>query len=118
MSIIIWLIIAVSIASNEASALVNQQSYWLYYILWYTKSQLIRKTWYIMWLYFIIIIGLLLIFTPIIIIVIYKISSILTWSNQSLPAIMWWVWWTIIIMVISYRGFHKHIIQKLTNKQQ
>ena len=40
MSIIIVLILLVSIASNEASALVSQRTYRLYHIIGMTKGQL------------------------------------------------------------------------------
>jgi putative ABC transport system permease protein len=113
MTIIIVLIILVSIASNEASALVARQTYWLYHILGMTKSSLKSISRRVGWLYIIAILVILLILVTTLLWLIYSNASILTWTRASIWPILWGVIMTIVVMILSYGGFHKLIIEKL-----
>ena len=113
MSIIIVLLLCLSIVSNEASALVSQQWYRLYYILGMTKSDLVRKSWRIVWLYGLVVIALVIIFTVIILWYVYYQASILTWSSRSLVPMIGGSMLTIIVMIGSYWLFHRATIDKI-----
>lgn len=114
MTSIIFLIICVSVASNEASALVAQQTYRLYYIVGMTKQKLISISLRIGGLYTLIIITFLLLLVPSILWFIYSNAIILTWSWTTLLPLLLWVVFTLLIMVVSYRLFHKQIIKRIS----
>lgn len=84
MSIIIVLILLVSIASNEASALVAKRTYRLYHIIGMTKSQLSQISRRVGLLYASAIIGILALIVPTILRFIYRQATILTrsWSSM------------------------------------
>ncbi len=113
MSIIIVLILLVSIASNEASALISQRTYQLYHIIGMTKWQLLQISRCIWILYASIIVIIIGIVVPLILWYIYSQATILTWSRSNLLPIMIGVVVTTSVMVISYRWFHRLIIKKL-----
>ncbi len=113
MSIIIVLLLCVSIASNEASALVSQQWYRLYHILGMTKADLIRKSWRVVWLYGLVVMVLVLILTSAILWYIYSQASILMWSAWSLVPMVGGSILTIVVMIGSYWLFHRAIIAKI-----
>lgn len=113
MSIVIILIMLVSIASNEASALTSKRTYWLYHIIGMTKKQLISISWYVGLLYIATIIFILLLSVPIILYIIYKQASILMRAWQNTLPIVWGIIITTMTMIISYSSFHKSIIKKL-----
>lgn len=113
MSIIIILILLVSIASNEASALVAQRTYRLYHIIGMTKSQLSYISRRVGILYTIAVIVILLIAVPLLLRLIYSQATILTWSWSTMIPLSIGIVITLWVMVISYRGFHRLIIKKL-----
>jgi len=113
MSIIITLIVLVSIASNEASAILSQKGYQLYHILGMTKQELTQISRNIGLIYSIIITILLVVFVPWILFLIYNSASILSFSIKSIIPVSIGIIITIWIMVLSYRLFHKAIIKKL-----
>lgn len=115
MSIIVLLLLCVSIASNEASALISQQWYRLYYILGMTKADLVRKSWRIVWLYGLVVVVLVMILTSAMLWYIYSQASILTWSWSSLIPMIGGSVLTIIVMIGSYWLFHRAIIGKVIN---
>ena len=113
MSIIILLIVLVSIASNEASAILSQKSYRLYHILWMSKKRLTRISRNIGLIYTSIISILLLVVVPVILFFIYTNATILSFAIKSLIPVSIGIVITIAVMMLSYRWFHKAIIKKL-----
>ncbi len=113
MGIIIVLLLCVSIASNEASALVSKQWYRLYHILGMTKSDLIRKSWRMVWLYGLVVMILVVILTSAILWYIYSQASILTWLLWSLVPMIGGSMLVIVVMIGSYWLFHRAIIAKI-----
>jgi predicted lysophospholipase L1 biosynthesis ABC-type transport system permease subunit len=113
MSIIITLIILISIASNEASALVAKQTYRLYHIIGMTRDELKAISWRTGYLYMAIIIAIIALLVPSILWLIYERSPILTRAGSSIGPIIAGVGATVLIMIISYSGFHKRIISKI-----
>lgn len=110
MAIIILLIIAVSIANNEASALVSKRGYKLYHVLGMTGSDLRAKVGRMMMLYVSVIVLWLVIVVPLALISIYRISSLLNRSPTAIWPMLWWVALTISMVVTSYIVFHRRII--------
>ena len=113
MSIIIVLILLVSIASNEASALVSQRTYRLYHIIGMTKWQLSQISWRIGIIYAGAIILIIMLIVPAVLWYIYTQASLLTRSSYNLLPIIGGVGITTSVMIISYRLFHSIIIKKL-----
>jgi len=83
MGIIITLLLLLSIASNEASALVMRQTYRLYHIIGMTKSQLSGISQRVGFIYGSGVIVILLMIVPLLLRFIYNNASILTrsWTN-------------------------------------
>lgn len=117
MAIIILLIIAVSIANNEASALVSKRGYKLYHVLGMTGSDLRTKVGRMMMLYVSVIVLWLVIIVPLALISIYSISSLLNWSSVAIWPMLWWVALTISMVVISYIVFHRRIIDDVVESR-
>lgn len=113
MILIILLIICVSVASNEASALLSKNGYRLYHILGMKQSDLIKKSLRLVFVYAWIIIWLLLIIAPILLTSIYGSASLLTWSWSTLWIIIPWIIIVVAILGLSYWGFHRKIIKSL-----
>jgi len=113
MSIIIVLILLVSIASNEASALVAQRTYRLYHVIGMTKWQLSQISRRVGILYGLAIIGIIAIIVPITLWFIYDQATILTRSWSTLIPLGIGVGITLAVMIFSYRAFHRSIITKL-----
>jgi putative ABC transport system permease protein len=111
--LIIILIICVSVASNEASALLSKNGYKLYHILGMRKSDLLRKSWYMVLLYGWFIISGVLILSPIMLYFIYKNASLLAWSYEILVYMLLWIGLVLMVLALSYWGFHKRIIKGL-----
>lgn len=113
MSIIVVLILLVSIASNEASALVSKRTYRLYHIIGMTKSQLSQISRRVGIIYAGTIMLIVAFVVPIVLWYIYSKASLLTRSSAALIPILAWVGSTIIVMILSYRLFHSLIIKRL-----
>lgn len=113
MSIIITLIILISIASNEASALVAKKTYRLYHIIGMTRDELRHISWRTGYLYIASIIAIIILLVPSILRMIYHQSPILTRATSSIIPILAGVGATVLIMIISYSWFHKRIIDKI-----
>ena len=113
MSIVIVLILLVSIASNEASALVSQRTYRLYHIIGMTKGQLSQISRRIGLLYAGTIILIVAVFVPLTLRYIYHQATLLTRSSYNLIPIISGVGVTTSVMIVSYRLFHRRIIKKL-----
>ena len=103
MSIIIVLILLVSIASNEASAMVSQKTYRLYHIIGMTKSQLYAISWRIGLLYAMGVVFILALTVPISLWMIYRSASILIRSWASVLPLGIGIIITLSVMIISYR---------------
>lgn len=113
MGIIITLLLLLSIASNEASALVMRQTYRLYHIIGMTKSQLSGISQRVGAIYGSGVIVILLMIVPLLLRFIYNNASILTRSWTNLVPLLWGIGITIAVMMVSYRWFHRLIIKKL-----
>gem|GEM_PF-1365785 len=84
MSIVILLIMSVSIANNEASALISRRSYRLYHMMGMTKSDLMMKIWRTIGLYTVIIVIILVVIVPLILVIIFASTSLFSRSASSL----------------------------------
>jgi len=115
MAIIILLIIAVSIANNEASALISKRGYRLYHVLGMTGWDLRAKVSRMMMLYVWVIIVWLVIIVPLALYSIYQLSSLLNWSWSAIWPMLWWVVLTILMVVLSYVVFHRRIIREVVS---
>lgn len=113
MILIILLVLCVSIVSNESSALLSKNSYRLYYMLWMKKSDLMSKSLRIVMLYIAIIWIALCIFAPICLYMIFANASLLVWSWSSLRVLGGGVIIVLMVLLLSYRGFHRRIVKSV-----
>ncbi|MEF2176060.1 MAG: hypothetical protein V3575_06290 [Candidatus Absconditabacteria bacterium] len=116
MSIIVLLILMASVASNEASALVSQRTYRLYNVIGMTKKQLTNISRFVGIIY-IVATGLIVcVLVPLILRFIYSRATILIWSRSILIPFSIGIVTTLSVMVLSYWGFHRIIIQGVGKK--
>jgi hypothetical protein len=113
MILIILLVLCVSIVSNESSALLSKNSYRLYYMLWMKKSDLILKSLRIVMLFIVIIWMALCILAPICLYMIFANASLLVWSWKSVWVLCGGVMIVLIVLLLSYRGFHRRIVKSI-----
>lgn len=116
MSIVVLLILLASVASNEASALVSQRTYRLYNVIGMTKKQLTNISRYVGIIYIVATGIIVLLLVPLILRLIYSRATILMWSWSILVPISIGILTTLSVMVLSYRWFHRIIIQWLGKK--